>query len=297
MKYERGLFLYNANVDNGIMEQKLAQTLPIVSKGVKKLTVIRTESLAEVKHTCAEYAAKVDIVIILGGDGTLHECINSLAPLNNRPIIAVLPGGTCNDFSRMLNIPQNLYQAAEMIITGEEADIDIGKSADKYFLNFWGIGLISQTSLNIDNDQKKRLGVLSYFLSTLKTINHADPFSYKIAVNGKTHEGESVMILVLNGKYIGTREFPLQAINSSDGKLDIVVIKNSTLGTFRELLSMGSPNTNSEQMTELTHFQAESASITTDQEKEIDMDGEIDGVTPADIKILPNHLRMISNSP
>ncbi|SEQ77338.1 lipid kinase, YegS/Rv2252/BmrU family [Virgibacillus subterraneus] len=293
MGYERGLFLYNGNAGSDNMEQKLSQTLPVISKAIKKLTVIQTESIEEAKDSCKDFADQVDIIIILGGDGTLYECINSLAPLKRRPIIAVLPGGTCNDFSRILSIPQNLYQAAEAIISGEAVKIDIGKTSDKYFLNFWGVGLVSETSLNIDEEQKKNFGVLSYFMSTLKTVNQAEPFTYKIVADDKVYEGESVMILVLNGKFIGTREFPIPTININDGKFDVLVIKNSTLATLRELLSMNRPTTNTEELTELTYFQASTLAISTNQQKAVDMDGEIDGVTPANIEILPRHIQMI----
>lgn len=58
----------------------------------------------------------MDIVIVLGGDGTVHECVNGLAPLDRRPILSILPAGTCNDFAQALMIPLNMKQAAELIL-------------------------------------------------------------------------------------------------------------------------------------------------------------------------------------
>lgn len=296
MQYEKGLFLYNGNGNFDNLEQVLSQTLPVISKSIKQLSIVQTTTVIDAKSTCVDFAADVEIIVILGGDGTVHECINSIAPLETRPIIAVLPGGTCNDISRMLHIPQNLTQAARTIVSGDPVDIDIGKTGDTYFMNFWGIGLISQTSLNIDESQKKSFGVLSYFMSTLKTVNHAEPFSYKIIADDATYEGEGVLLLVLNGKFIGTRELPVPTINPTDGKLDVLVIKNSTLASFRELLAMNRPETDLDQLTELTYFQTTTMKITTDQDKEIDMDGEIDGTTPADITLLPKHIQMIQST-
>ncbi|WP_010529395.1 YegS/Rv2252/BmrU family lipid kinase [Lentibacillus jeotgali] len=293
MKYEKGLFIYNGTAGNENIEQKLSQVLPVLAKAIKNLTVIQTESIEEAKGVFRGYAAKVDIMIILGGDGTLHECVNSIAPLDHRPAIAVLPGGTCNDFSRSLNIPQNLYQAAQAITTGEVVDVDVGKSLNKYFLNFWGIGLVSEASLNIDAEQKKNLGVLSYFMSTLRTVNQAVPFSYKIETDHEQYEGEGVLILILNGRFIGTQELPLPTVTLNDGKLDVLVIKNSTLASFRELLAMNKPDINSQQLTELTHFQATSIKVSAPEEKAVDMDGEVDTATPDDITILPKHIPMI----
>lgn len=132
MKYEHGLFIYNGQAGDENIEQKLSQTLPILAKSIKKLTVIQTQSIEEAKDTFTQYAETVDIMIILGGDGTLHACINSLAPLKKRPVVAVLPGGTCNDFSRALGMPQNLAQAAQAIVDGDVINVDIGKTNERY---------------------------------------------------------------------------------------------------------------------------------------------------------------------
>ncbi|WP_245835659.1 YegS/Rv2252/BmrU family lipid kinase [Virgibacillus ndiopensis] len=296
MKYEKALFLFNGNAGNKDLKQKLAQTLPILTQSIKKLIIMQTETLEEVKNCCIEYASDVDIIIIMGGDGTVHECMNSIANLEIRPVIAILPAGTCNDFGRMLQMPQNLNQAAEAIINGEIIPVDLGKTDERYFLNFWGIGLVSDTSLNIDETQKKSLGVLSYFMSTIKTVNQTEPFSYKIKTVEETYEGEAVMILVLNGRYIGTKQLPIPSINPNDGLLDVLIVKNSSLASFKELLTLDRPNNRLDPLTELNYFQVKELTIATTANKAIDMDGEINGTTPSEITILPSHIRMVKKN-
>ncbi|MGY0693666.1 YegS/Rv2252/BmrU family lipid kinase [Virgibacillus sp. FSP13] len=293
MQYNKALFLYNGNAGSNDIEQKLEQTLPKLAQAVKELIIVQTETIEEAKSCCLEHASYVDLIIILGGDGTVHECINSIAKEKIRPAIAILPGGTCNDFSRMLQIPQNVKQATEAIVEGNMVDVDIGKSEENYFLNFWGVGLVSETSLNIDESQKDNLGVLSYFISTLKTINQAEPFSYQIETDEENYAGDAVMILVLNGKFIGTRELPIATISANDGKFDVLIVKNSTLAAFKELLTMNNPNNDINRLTELTYFQTNKLTITTDIKKDIDMDGEISNTTPAKVELLPNHIKMI----
>lgn len=296
IRYKKGLFLFNSNAGSNDLEQKLAKTLPAITKAIKQLTIIQTETIEEAKKTCIDYADVVDIIVILGGDGTIHACINSIAPLERRPIIGILPGGTCNDFSRILGVSQNLNQAAEGIAQGETVDIDLGLSNDRYFLNFWGIGFVSEASLNIDSDQKKSLGVLSYYMSTLRTVNQAETFPYQIKTETETYEGEAVLILVLNGRFIGTKELPITTADPSDGKVDVLIIKTSNLTSFRELLSMNKPTTDPDQLSELIHFQAATLAITTDVAKEVDMDGEVNGTTPSSITVLPKHIRMVKGT-
>ncbi|MFC4025339.1 YegS/Rv2252/BmrU family lipid kinase [Oceanobacillus longus] len=292
-KYKRALFLYHIHAGKNNIEQKLSQTLPILSKNIKELIVLQTETVQETENACKLYGEEIDLLIILGGDGTLHTCVNSIAPLKKRPVMAILPGGTSNDFSRMLQIPQNLQAAAEMIIEGEPTNIDVGKSNQRYFLNFWGIGLVTDTSQNMNKNEKKSLGALSYLMSAIRTVNNAESFTYKLCSDENQFEGEAVLIAILNGKYIGTREIPISTISPTDGLLDVLIVKNSNLSSFRELLSMDRENTNKEEMEQLTHFQTDQLSISTMGTKDIDMDGEILSSTPAEITVLHNHIKMV----
>ncbi|MGJ9459419.1 YegS/Rv2252/BmrU family lipid kinase [Oceanobacillus sp. CF4.6] len=292
-KYKRALFLYHIHAGKNNIEQKLSQTLPILSKNIKELIVLQTKTVEETENACKLYGEDIDLLIILGGDGTLHTCLNSIAPLAKRPVMAILPGGTSNDFSRMLQIPQNLQAAAEMIIQGEPTYIDVGKSNQRYFLNFWGIGLVTDTSQNMNENEKKSLGALSYLMSAIRTVNNAESFTYKLWSDEDKYEGEAVLIAILNGKYIGTREIPISTISPTDGLLDVLIVKSSNLSSFRELLRMDRENTNKEEMEQLTHFQTDQLSISTMETKDIDMDGEILSSTPAEITVLQNHIKMI----
>ncbi|WP_246569614.1 diacylglycerol/lipid kinase family protein [Lentibacillus saliphilus] len=292
-QYETALLIYNGNAGHADTEQKLAQTLPILSLAIKALTIIQTETIEDLNEICVEWAAKVELFIILGGDGTVHACVNALAALQTRPTLAILPGGTSNDFSRTLGIPQQLRAAAEAIRDGEEIAVDAGKADSHYFLNFWGIGLVTDTSQNVDPEQKQSLGVLSYMMSTLKTLGSAEPFLYKMTIEGKTYEGEAVLVFVLNGRFIGTRELPMSTLSARDGKLNVLIVKRSNLASFRELMAMKNPATNDDTFEEVEHYHATALTITTSPKKEVDMDGELYQTTPSDISILPHHFRMI----
>ncbi|MCP3029257.1 YegS/Rv2252/BmrU family lipid kinase [Halobacillus sp. A5] len=296
-RYERGLFIYNGNSGNGQLEQNLSETIPVITKEIKELQVIQTETLEEFKETCCSYGPYVDVLFILGGDGTLHECINCLADKPDRPVIGILPGGTCNDFSRVLGTPPQMKQAAEAVINGEETKVDIGQSNDNYFINFWGIGLITETSTNIDEGQKDRFGVLSYFISAFKTMNQAESFHFVLDVDGEKIREEAVMVLVLNGRFIGTREVPLPEASPEDGRFDVLIIKNSNLTLFRELLSMNKPWSDPDNFQELSYLQGNNIKVNVEKEQKVDMDGEIKGATPSHIQVLHGHFTFLTPDP
>lgn len=294
MKWNKGLLVYNGNAGQKSYENTLGVCVPMLSPHIKQLTLMPTGAPNEAEEICKEYGEEMDVLFILGGDGTVHECINGVAGLKKRPVIGILPGGTCNDFSRELNISQNLRLATAEMLNGVTRLVDIGKVNDRYFLNFWGIGLIAETSNNINSAQKSTLGKVSYFLSALRTINVAEPFIFKMEYDGQLIEDEAILVILFNGKYLGTNQLPFAEINSSDGLLDIIIVKNSSLAVFKEVMI----NRNYEIPEERTdrdviYLQAKNVTIETELEKDVDTDGEVYMKTPAEITVLPRHITFL----
>ncbi|WP_347861592.1 YegS/Rv2252/BmrU family lipid kinase [Salimicrobium sp. PL1-032A] len=293
-RFNKGLLVYHANAGNAEIEHNLAQVLPVLAAEVKQLITVQTEDIDDLYLTAERYMEDIEVFFILGGDGTVHECVNIFAEKENPPILAVLPAGTCNDFARMLGLPMDLAQAARVVVQGEEKKVDIGKANGRYFSNFWGIGLVTKTSHNIDEDQKDSLGVLSYFISAFKTASGAETFSYKLDMDGNEMEGEAVMLMVMNGGFIGTRQVPDPDIKLDDGYFNIMVVKDSNFRLFRELMTMNRPWTNEDNFQELEYVKASRIHVSSDPVEEVDRDGEIEGETPADIQLLPKHLSFMA---
>ncbi|WP_153730523.1 YegS/Rv2252/BmrU family lipid kinase [Sporosarcina obsidiansis] len=293
LHFDRALFVYNRSAGDTDIEQKLSETVPIFTQAVDELILLNTKSVEELQQACVHYSDKVDLLIILGGDGTVHTCINSIAPLPTRPVIALLPGGTSNDFSRSLGIPQSLQEAANALINGSIIETDVGNMNGRYFMNFWGIGLVTATSQNVKDNEKKNLGSISYLLSTLRTLNQVEPFPYKIRMGNHNLEGEAILLFVLNGRFIGTTELPITALSPFDGKLDVLIVSNYSLSAFLELFKLKNSEVDNDQLIELEYFQADELEITQPIKKDIDMDGEIYENTIQRLSILPGHFRMI----
>ncbi|ARD48949.1 diacylglycerol kinase family protein [Sporosarcina sp. P33] len=293
LRFKRALFLYNRTAGEDDTQQKLSDTIHVFTQAIDELIVLHTASEVELQKACREYGGQVDLLIILGGDGTVHTCINSIAPLPVRPAIAILPGGTSNDFSRSLGIPQTLNEAAASLLSGSVIDTDVGQAGDDYFMNFWGTGLVTDTSENVKSNEKKRFGSISYLLSTLRTLNQTEPFYYKIRCEGTELEGEAILLFVLNGRFIGTTELPIVSLSPFDGKLDVLIVRDSSLSAFRELLTLQNPVVENEQLTQLEYIQADALEVLQPVGKKADMDGEIYEETAKKITVLPGHLKMI----
>src|SRR5215210_1213678 len=88
-----------------------------------------------------------DMVIAMGGDGTVHEVINGLMQVseNRRPVLGVVPVGSGNDFAHSISVAKNSNEALTHALTGDTSTIDLGLMTDEngrkeYFDNTLGIG-------------------------------------------------------------------------------------------------------------------------------------------------------------
>ncbi|MED3383549.1 MULTISPECIES: diacylglycerol kinase family lipid kinase [Bacillus] len=292
MSHRKALLIHNGNAGNKNIEKALGAVVPVLSHHLDEVIIKQTKKKDDAYHFCQSIDDSIDTVFILGGDGTIHQCINAISALERKPAVGILPGGTCNDFSRVLGIPQNLAKAAEALMAGNKTSVDVCQMNDRYFLNFWGIGLIAETSNQINETEKALLGKISYFTSALRTVSSAASFPMTLKIDGKEIKEEAVMLLVMNGQYIGTNRIPLPDASIEDGLLDVLICRNTNLTALRELMSMEQGSI--DRFTgELSYVQASRIEIETDTAKKADMDGEVYTHTPAVIQVLPQHIDML----
>jgi len=291
-RYKKAIVIYNGNAGQKDIAKTLGICVPILSTAIEELLILKTEGPGHARRICAEYGEQTDLVVMLGGDGTVHECINGLAPLDKRPAIAVLPGGTCNDVSRTLNMPQDLQGAAETVVSGNLVPLDAMRINGRYALNFWGVGLVTEASNNIKGSEKALLGKVSYYLSAIRSMREMDPFFYEIDCDGEMYEGEAVMILAANGRYIGTNELPFHNIHVDDGQANVFIVKNTNLSLLKEILT--TDVTAEEKANEILHCSGKDITIQTEEAMEADMDGEVYLETPAHIQVLRHHFLAVT---
>jgi diacylglycerol kinase (ATP) len=131
----------------------------------------------------AEQAAKegCDVVVAIGGDGTVHEVVNGLMRVKpeQRPRIGILPVGSGNDFAHNFGVPDSLDEAVRCLFGQQTRPIDVlsvtdGDGRQEYFNNTMGIGFSG--AVNIATRSKKRWrGFMLYLVAVLETILFKPP--------------------------------------------------------------------------------------------------------------------------
>ncbi len=94
----------------------------------------------------------VERVVVLGGDGSLHEAANGLlrADVPTRPPIAILPAGTGNDFAKLAGtVGLDPAEAVSRLARGRVRMLDVGFAWDEYFLNSVGIGFDAEVAAEV----------------------------------------------------------------------------------------------------------------------------------------------------
>lgn len=145
---------------------------------------------------------KYDRVVVAGGDGTLNEVINGLAP-STIPV-AFLPLGTTNVFALEAGIPSKLEAACKVALEGKPKPVTLGVVNKKRFLLMAGAGFDAAAVRNVNLALKKRVGKIAYVFSALITLIRAPLPSFNV-INCDGRKQATCQVLVSNARFYGGR--------------------------------------------------------------------------------------------
>jgi len=188
-----------------------------------------------VKHArdvARERAADYDIIVAVGGDGTINEVASAIAGTDT--VLGVIPYGSGNGLSRFLGIPMNAEGAIKLLNTGQAVTIDAGKMNGKWFFNMAGMGFDAHISHVFAQGSEKR-GFVSYFKSSLKEIANYKSQTYQLDVDGVKYEREAFMLSLANSSQYGNNAHVSPTASVQDGLLDVCIIKPFPLYRFPEM--------------------------------------------------------------
>ncbi|HDC8640946.1 TPA: diacylglycerol kinase family lipid kinase [Staphylococcus aureus] len=298
-KYTHGVLFYHEHSGLKNINQGIGEVTTALSSICKHLSIQLSENEGDIIKYCQEiktknYAKDVDILFILGGDGTVNELINGVMSHDLQLPIGILPGGTFNDFTKTLNIAPNHKQASEQMISAQVGTYDVIKINNQYALNFVGLGLIVQNAENVQDGSKDIFGKLSYIGSTVKTLLNPTQFNYQLSIDDKTYSGETTMILTANGLFIGGSRIPLTDLSPQDGELNTFIFNEQSFSILNDIFKKRDSMNWNEITQGIEHIPGKKISLTTDPAMKVDIDGEISLETPIDIEVIPNAIQLLT---
>ncbi len=167
-------------------------------------------------------SAGFDLIVAAGGDGTLNEVINGLAP--SAIPLAFVPLGTTNVFALEAAIPFDIPAACRIALAGVPTSICLGNAGDTRFLLMAGVGFDAEVVHRVDLQLKRRLGKLAYVVSALKVFfeKRSEPFEIRLE-NGELLTGHGVIIG--NGRFYGGRFSLTPGASLTEDSFEVCLMK------------------------------------------------------------------------
>lgn len=196
-----------------------------------------TEKAGHAQELVSRWVHEVDVVVAVGGDGTVNEVINGIMDSEQKGRrLALFPSGTADDFARNMRIPRDRDDALKVMLGEQERTIDLMNVNGRFAGVTVGIGLDAEIAYR--SYGSKHLRLLAYWLNGLAMLFKPIPQSkLRITVGEERLEGGFLLVVAGNagsyGKYVKMMPRALM----DDGILDLAVFL--PMNRFKTLLLFG----------------------------------------------------------
>ena len=265
-------------------------------KAQKNLKLVEKEFSArgiayEAHKTCAVHDAE-DIarrltlageteLIVIGGDGTLHEVLNGVVD-PTQVKLGLIPSGTGNDFAEKAGISENAQKALSLILDGEAKETDYLEVGGKRCMNVAGIGMDVDVLERCTKGKMK--GKPKYLLSLLQSLFAFKGLPVTVQSEGREEKRDVLIAAACNGSQFGGGIAICPIAEPDDHLIDVVLVdcigKRKIIKAFIELMKgriLQYPLT--------THFRCERVHFFPKTPVTVQLDGELYKDLEFDVKL------------
>lgn len=300
-KQLKARLIYNPTSGQELMKRHVGEVLDILEGFGYESSAFQTTPEKNSSRNEAERAAKAgfDLVIAAGGDGTINEVVNGIAPLKHRPKMAIIPTGTTNDFARALKIPRgNPVAAAKVIGKNQMVKMDIGRARnDTYFINIAAAGSLTELTYSVPSQLKTTFGYLAYLAKGAELLPQVSKVPVKITHDEGVFDGEASMIFAAITNSVGGFEQIAPDAKLDDGLFTLIIVKTANLlhllSLIRLLLSGKHIYDKRIEYIKTSKIVIEPQS---DKRIMINLDGEYGGDAPITLTNLKNHITFFADT-
>lgn len=164
---------------------------------------------------------RITDVVIIGGDGSVNQVVQSLH--NEKIRFGIIPFGSGNGFAFAAGIPKNVKKAIEIIVAGNSSIVDAFKVNDEFSCMLSGIGFDAKVAH--DFAAKSSRGLITYTQQSIINFFKAHPYQFEVNVDGFNFFTEAYFISVANANQFGNNVTIAPKASLSDGMLDVVIVQ------------------------------------------------------------------------
>ncbi|HEY4400361.1 MAG TPA: diacylglycerol kinase [Lactobacillaceae bacterium] len=301
---KRARLIYNPTSGREAIKRDLLDILQVYEQAGYETSAFATTAAPFSAANEARRAAEAgfELIVAAGGDGTINEVINGLAPLEKRPKMAILPSGTTNDYARALKIPRDdLLDAAKVILQEQTIKMDIGEiqtaAQTQYFMNIAALGTLSEVTYAVPSVMKSMYGYLAYLVKGAELLTRVKPITARVTFDDGEFEGDISMIFLALTNSVGGFEQIVPDAKLDDGKFTLLIVKQSNLGQLFNLVAkaLNGKHTDDPQLIYKKTNQVRIEPLTNDA-LAVNIDGEYGGVAPMTFVNLQQHIEFVANT-
>ncbi|HJN05220.1 MAG TPA: diacylglycerol kinase family protein [Bacteroidales bacterium] len=287
------LFIVNPNSAKG-NEERISRAIESrIDHNIFNVSVTYTQSADHAINLSKKAVAEgIDIIVAVGGDGTVNEVASQLIKTSNT--LGIVPLGSGNGLARHLGIPRNIEKAIDLINKQQTSTIDTGSVNGNIFVSIAGVGFDALVAERFARGVRR--GFLGYFQIIANEYFNYKPQTYKLTFdNGKVITERALFVAFANSNQFGYNTTIAPNAKLRDGLLDVCIVKKPQIYRIPLIASLLllkridiSPSA--------TILKTKSLSVVRDHKGVVNIDGEaINFGKELEIKINPLSLKIIIN--
>lgn len=293
--------IYNPTSGKELLKKNLADILHVLEKAGYEASAFAT---TPTPFSAREEARRVgeagfDLIVAAGGDGTINEVVNGIAPLKKRPKMAIIPGGTTNDYARALKIPRdNIKAATEVILKNQTIKMDIGKTPQTYFINIAAGGHLTELTYDVPSELKSVFGYLAYLVKGAELLPRVKPINMHFTYEEGEYTGNASMFFLGLTNSVGGFEQIAPDAKLDDGKFSLIIVKTANIFEIMHLVALmlnKGKHVNDPRIIYTKTSFLEVSTFDTNERLMINLDGEYGGDAPMRFENLHQHIEFYAN--
>ncbi|KFE41310.1 diacylglycerol kinase [Staphylococcus agnetis] len=293
---KRARIIYNPTSGKELFKKALPDVLIKLEQAGYETSAYATQKVGDATEEAARAIDRnYDLLIVAGGDGTLNEVVNGIAEKPNRPKLGLIPMGTVNDFGRALHLPNDIFEAVDVIIQGKTVQVDIGKMNSRYFINLAGGGKPTEVSYEAPSKLKSMIGSFAYYVKGFEMLPQMHAVDVRIEHDEHVFEGEIMLFLLgLTNSMAGFEKLVPDA-KLDDGNFTLLIVEKCNLAEMGHIMTLASRGEHINHP-KVHYYKAQSVNISSYSDMALNVDGEYGGQLPANFLNLVRHIEVFSQS-
>ena len=224
MKANKKSVVFLVNPISGTHSKKELPELieSVLDKELFDYRILYTEYAGHAAEMARQYAAaQTDIVVAVGGDGTVNEVARSL--VHTQTALGIIPNGSGNGLARHLCLPMDIGKRIEIINQCCIEQFDYGIIIDLPFFCTCGMGFDAFISLKFAEAGKR--GPITYVENVLKEGLKYKPETYEVKDDSGTHHYKAFLIACANASQYGNNAYIAPGATMKDGEMDVIIME------------------------------------------------------------------------